>query len=195
MWCSVLFQNQIFCGALYVLWGGCWRFDRCSHGNSVKFVASVCSTLANLRPSGMNSFFQVQLVMINVFPRLAMCQQRPKGNTWEGESRPSSHVVLCRCRVKNQAQLMLEAMSEVEWCWSRPLTMVILNSNEDTLGLVPYVFLICWIVQTILPLILPLLHRGPPVISWWHYAARSALKREHRFWIRWREVSVLRCVL
>ena len=26
----------------------------------------------------------------------------------------SSHVVLCRCRVKNQAQLMLEATSEAE---------------------------------------------------------------------------------
>ena len=54
--------------------------------------------------------------------------------------------VLCRFPVKNQAQLMLKATSEAEWCWSRPLTMVILNSNEDTLGLVPYVFLICWIV-------------------------------------------------
>ena len=123
-----------------------WRFDRCSHGNSVKFVAWVCCILANSRPSTMNSLFQVQLVMAHICPRLALCQQRPKWDTWEGEGRPSSHVVLCRCRVKNQAQLMLEASSEDKWCRSRPLTMVILNSNEGTLGLVPYGFLICWIV-------------------------------------------------
>ena len=138
---SAQFRNQICCGALCVLWGGYWRFDRCSHGNSVKFVAWVCSNLANSRPSSMNSLFQVQLVMVHVFLRLAICQQRPKWVTWEGEK-----VVLCRCRVKNQAGLMLKATSETEWCWSRPLTMVILNSNEDTLGLVPYGFLTCWIV-------------------------------------------------
>ena len=137
--------NQICCRALHVLWGGCWRFGWCSHGNSVKFVAWVCCFLANSQPCTRNFLFQVQLVMVHVFPRLAMCQQRPKWITWEGESRPSSHVVLCRYRVRNQAQLMLEATSKVEWCWSRPLTMLILNSNEDTLGLFPYGFLICWI--------------------------------------------------
>ena len=84
----------------------------------------------------MNSLFQVQLVRVHVFPRLAMFQQRPKWDTWEGESRPTSHVVLFRCRVKSQAQLMLEATSGAEWCRSRPLTMVIVISNEDTLGLV-----------------------------------------------------------
>ena len=119
---------------------------RCSHGSSVKLVALLCCLLANSRPSTMNSLFQVQLVMVHVFLRLAMCQQRPKWDAWEGESRPSSHVVWCRCRVKNQAQLTLEATSEVKWCWSRPLTMVIWNSNEVTFGLVPYGFLICWIV-------------------------------------------------
>ena len=54
--------------------------------------------------------------------------------------------VLLRCRVRNQAQLMLEATSGAVWCWSRTSTMVILNSNEDTWGLVPCGFLICWIV-------------------------------------------------
>ena len=42
----------------------------------------VCSMsvlyFANSRPSTMNSLFQVQLVMVHVFLRLAMCQQRPK---------------------------------------------------------------------------------------------------------------------
>ena len=194
MWCSRQFRNQICCGALYVLWGGYWRFDRCSHGNSVKFVAWVCCISANSRPSTMNSLFRVQRVMVHVFPRLAMCQQRPKWDTWEGERRPSSHVVLCHCRVKNQAQLMLEATSKAEWCWSRPLTTVILNPNEDTLGLFPYGFLICWMAETILPLILPLLQWEPLVINWWHYAARSALKRDRRFWTRWWEVGVPQCV-
>ena len=145
MWCCGQLRSQICCGALYVLWGGYWRFDRCSHGNSVKFVAWECWVLAISRTSTMNSLFQVQLVRVHVFLILAMCQQRPKWDRWGGESRPSSHILLCRCRVKNQAQLMLEATSEAEWCWSRFLTMVILNSNEDTLGLFPYGFLICWI--------------------------------------------------
>ena len=42
------------------------------------FVALVCSILAKLRPSDMNSLFQMQLVMVHFFLRLAMCQQRPK---------------------------------------------------------------------------------------------------------------------
>ena len=46
-WCCVHFQNRDCCWALYVRGGGCWRFDRCSHGNSIKFVASSCSVLAN----------------------------------------------------------------------------------------------------------------------------------------------------
>ena len=36
----------------------------------------------------MNFLFQVQLVMVHVLPRLAMCQQRSKWDIWEGENRP-----------------------------------------------------------------------------------------------------------
>ena len=48
MWCSVKFRNRICSGVLYVRGGSCWRFDRCSHGNSVKFVASLCSVFGEL---------------------------------------------------------------------------------------------------------------------------------------------------
>ena len=51
MWGSAQFRNQVCGGALCVQRGGFWRFDRCSHGNSVNFVASVCSILANWGPS------------------------------------------------------------------------------------------------------------------------------------------------
>ena len=47
IWCSVQFRNRICSGALYVRWGGCLRFDTCSHGNAVKFVASLCFVLSN----------------------------------------------------------------------------------------------------------------------------------------------------
>ena len=43
-------------------------------------------------------------------------------------------------------------------------------------------------------MILPSLPWTLLVTSWWHYAARSALKREHRLWTRWWEVSVSPCV-
>ena len=145
-WCFGEFGNQICCGALYVLWGGYWRFYWCSHGNSVKFVALLCFLLVSWRPSTMNSLFQVQLVMVHVFWRQAMCQRRLRWGAREGESRPSSHVVLLRCRVRSWTQLISGATSGAEWCWSRPLTMVLLNSKEDTLGLIPCGFLICWIV-------------------------------------------------
>ena len=48
------------------------------------------------------------------------------------ESTPSSHVALFLCRVKSQAQLSLEVTRGVENCRSRPLTMVMIKSNEDT---------------------------------------------------------------
>ena len=142
----------------------------------------------------MNSLFQVQLVMVHVFPRLAMCQQRPKWDTWEAESRPSSHVVLFRCRVRSQPKLMLEATSGAEWCWSMSLTMVIVTSNEDTLGLAPGGSLIVELFR--------------PFFRWsCHYSSeghRSSIgdimpfclrRREHRFWIRWWEVSISWCVI
>ena len=115
----------------------------------------------------MNSFFQVQLVRVHVFPRLEMCQQRPKWDTWEGESRPSSHVVLFRCRVKSQAQLMLEATSGAEWCRSRPLTMVIVNSIEDTLGLVLWVpyLLNCLYHFSVDPAITPVRATGHQLVT------------------------------
>ena len=50
MWCFVQFRNRICSGAFYVRRGGCWRCDRCSHGNSVKFGAWLCLVLANWRP-------------------------------------------------------------------------------------------------------------------------------------------------
>ena len=45
-WGSVQFRNRVCAGALCVRRGGFWRCDRCSHGKSVKFVASMCSVLA-----------------------------------------------------------------------------------------------------------------------------------------------------
>ena len=90
--------------------------------------------------------FQVQLVMVHVFRRLAMCQRRLRWGAREGEGRPSSPIVLFRCRVRSRVQLISGTTSGAEWWWSRPLTMVLLISNEDTLGLIPCGFLICWIV-------------------------------------------------
>ena len=55
-----------------------WRFDRCSHGNSVKFVASVCSVWKSWGPSDFVSLFQVQLVMVRVSRGLAMYRLKLK---------------------------------------------------------------------------------------------------------------------
>ena len=80
--------------------------------------------------------------MFHVSPGLAMCRQKPKLNTREDESTPSSHVILFLCRVRSQAQLSLEVTSGAEKCWSRPLSMVVMIINEYTFGLVPCGFLI-----------------------------------------------------
>ena len=78
MWSSVQFRNRVCGGALCVQRVGFWRFDRCSHGDSVKFVASVCSILANYGSSDFVSLFQVQLVMVHVSPGLAMYRLKRK---------------------------------------------------------------------------------------------------------------------
>ena len=90
----------------------------------------------------MVSFLQVQLVMFHVSAGLAMCRQKQKWDTRGDENSPSSHVALFLCWVRSRAQLSLEVTSGAENCWSRPLTMVTMNSNENTLGLVPRGFLI-----------------------------------------------------
>ena len=149
MWRSVRFRNQICCGALYIRWGGCWRFDRYSHGNSVKFVASVC-------------FYFGKLATIRYelsFPGTAgdgPCFSEAGDVSTEAEvrhMRRRKQAVITRRLVPlwGQEPGPVDAGSRersrvIEWCWSRPLTMVIVNSNEDTLGLDPCGFLICWIV-------------------------------------------------
>ena len=127
--------------------GRCWRFDRCSHGSFVRFVASVCFTVGKFATTQYEFPFPGAASDDPCFSEAgAMCRQRPKWDTWENESTPSSHVVLFRCRVRSQTQLILAATSGAEWCWSRPWTLVLGNSNEDNLGLVPCGFLNCWIV-------------------------------------------------
>ena len=145
MWCSVQFRNQI------LLWGSLRPIRRLLALRQVlswKF-RQVCS---------MSVLYFGKFTTIHYelpFPGATSdgpCFSETGDVSTEAEVRymrrrkqAASHVVLCRCRVKNQAQLMLQATSEAEWCWSRPLTMVILNSNEDILGLVPYGNC-CWIV-------------------------------------------------
>ena len=80
--------------------------------------------------------------MFRVSPGLTMCRQKQKWNTREDENTPSTHVALFLCRVRSQAQLSLEVTSGAEKFWSRPLTVVMMNSNEVALGLVPSGFLI-----------------------------------------------------
>ena len=89
----------------------------------------------------MVSLLQLQLVIFRVSPGLAMCRQKQKWDTRQDESTPSSHEALFLCRVRSQAQLSLEVTSGAENCWSKPLTIVLMNSNEDALGLVPFGFL------------------------------------------------------
>ena len=71
-----------------------------------------------------------------------MCRQKQKWDVREDKSTPSSHVALFLCRVRSPAQLSLEVTSGTGISWSRPLTIVMMNSNEETLGLVPCGFLI-----------------------------------------------------
>ena len=101
-------------------------------------VCSILSSvLANQGPSDIVSLFQVQLVMVHVSPGLAMYQLNWKYGTREGEDRPSSHVALFHYRVRSQAQLNLGVTSGAGNCWSRRLSIVMKNSSEETLGLVP----------------------------------------------------------
>ena len=90
----------------------------------------------------MVSLFQAQLVMFHVSPGLAVCRQKQKRDAKKDGSTPSSQVALFLCRVRSQAQLSLEVVSGAENCWSRPLTMVMIVSNEGTSGLLPCGFLI-----------------------------------------------------
>ena len=142
MWCSVQFGNRICSGALYVLGIGCWRFDKCSHRISVKFGASMCFLFANWGTFVIFYYFQVQVVMFDVSPGLAMCRHKQKWVLGEDKHTLSSHSVLFLYRVNNQAQLNLETASGADNCWSRHLTTLMTSSNEDTLSLVPCGFLI-----------------------------------------------------
>ena len=74
MWCSVHIRNRICTVVLYVRGGGCWRFGRCSHGKTVKVVASLCLVLAILGPFVIFCSSPFQLVMFNVSPGLAVCR-------------------------------------------------------------------------------------------------------------------------
>ena len=80
--------------------------------------------------------------MFHVSPGPAICQQKPNCGIREDEDTPSWHVVSFLFSLRSQTQLNLEVASGAENCWSRPLTMIMMNSNEDTLGLVPCGFLI-----------------------------------------------------
>ena len=93
MWRSVQFRNRICSGALRVRGRGCWRFDRCSHGNSVTFIASLCSFLAYKWPSILVFVFQVQPVMLHVSPGPARYQLKQKWGAREDEDRPSLNFV------------------------------------------------------------------------------------------------------
>ena len=63
------------------------------------------------------------------FPGLEMYRLKRKWGTRGDEERPSSHSALCLYRARSQAQLNLEVGSGIENCWSRHLTMVMVNSE------------------------------------------------------------------
>ena len=89
----------------------------------------------------MVSLFQVQLVIFHISPGLAMCRRKRKLDTREDENTLSTHAALFLCQVRSQDHFSLEFASGAENCWSGPLTMVMMNSNEDILGLIPCRFL------------------------------------------------------
>ena len=77
--------------------------------------------------------------VFHVSPGLAMYRVKQKWGKREGEDRRLSHVALFLYRIRSQAQLNLEVASGAEKCWSRHLTMIMMNSKW---GLVPCGFLI-----------------------------------------------------
>ena len=123
-----------------------WGHSRCSHGGSVKFVAPLCLCWQKCyRLIWVSLFEQVPLMQSHVSLELVMCQSKRRWSMTDEDAALSVRVVLCNCRVNSQTQLSSGAARGAENCSSRPSAMVMSNSNEDILSLVPCGSSLCWI--------------------------------------------------
>ena len=109
----------------------------------------------------------------------------------------SSHVVFFLYRVSNQAQLFLEATSGAKNFWSKSLKMIMMSSNEDTLGLVPcgiFISLNCSEYFPVDPAIAPINATGHQLVTLSRLIC--AEKKEQIFDQRenWWGVKILLCI-
>ena len=130
------FRNRVCGWTRYLWWGSFWR--KCCHGDSVMFVALLCCIGTN--GTG-KKFFAGAAESFPFFPKLVMCRQRRRWIMRRDKNALSLRVILCHYCFNSHAQLSLETATGTENCSSRPSTMLMINSIEETLSLVPQLFL------------------------------------------------------
>ena len=95
LWCFVKFWNRFCAWTRYFWWGGLWRHDKCSHWDSVNFVASLYLNWQNRYMLSLFSFFCRLSLCHSIFLWGWVCVDGSGGEAWQRTKTRCQHASFC----------------------------------------------------------------------------------------------------